>query len=254
MERKELLLTRLVDIGRALEEADGSLALIGLGSVGLELERLDDYSDLDFFVIVAEGFKRTFLEELTWLEAVHPVAFYFQNTDDGYKLLFEDGIFCEFAIFEEGELARIPFAEGRMVWKRPQVDDSLAIPSHQGKVAEERSLEWLLGEALTNLYVGLGRYRRGEKLSGTYFVEGFAVQRVLQLAAFSEEEATTNKDPFANERRIEQRFPNLAQRLPSFVQGYERVPESALAILEFLELHFPVNALLDREIRRLAAE
>lgn len=254
MDRNERLLNRLENIGRALEEADGSLALIGLGSVGLELERLDDYSDLDFFVIVEPGYKKTFLENLTWLKAIHPVAFYFQNTADGYKLLFEDGIFCEFAIFEEKELAHIPFARGRMVWKRPQVDDSLAIPSQQEKTAEERSLQWLLGEALTNLYVGLGRYRRGEKLSGTYFVEGFAVQRVLQLAAFSEEEATTNKDPFANERRIEQRLPNMGQRLPSFVQGYDRVPESALAILEFLELHFPVNALLAREIRRLAAK
>ena len=238
MDKKQLMLSRLDAIGRSLEQTDHTMALIGLGSVGLELERLDDYSDLDFFVIVEAGYKAAFMQDLSWLEAVHPVATYFQNTDDGYKLLYEDGVFCEMAIFEPAELARIPFARGRIVWKRPQVDDSLAIPSVQetvqgtvqGTSEAERPLEWLLGEALSNLYTGLGRYRRGEKLSGTRFVEGFAVDRVLQLAALLEEEKPVTKDVFANERRIEQRFPEVAQKLPLFVQGYEHCPESALAI------------------------
>ena len=254
MDRKKLLLSRLNDIGRSLERTDHSLALIGLGSVGLELERLDEYSDLDFFVIVEAGHKVAFMQDLSWLEGVHPAATYFQNTDDGYKLLYEDGIFCEFAIFEPAELARIPFAPGRIVWKRPEVDDSLAIPSYQQSSQAEREPEWLLGEALSNLYVGLGRYRRGEKLSGTRFVEGFAVDRLLQLAALVEEETATAKDPFANERRIEERFPALARKLPSFVQGYERCPESAEAILDYLEAHFPVHPAMAREIRRLAAD
>jgi hypothetical protein len=46
------LLYRLDEIGKSLEKSGHALALIGLGSVGLELERLDQYSDLDFFVIV----------------------------------------------------------------------------------------------------------------------------------------------------------------------------------------------------------
>ena len=146
--------------------------------------------------------------------------------------------------------------------KRPQVDDSLAIPSVQGTVQgtvqrtseAERPLGWLLGEALSNLYTGLGRYRRGEKLSGTRFVERLAVDRVLQLAALLEEEKPVTKDVFANERRIEQRFPNMAQQLPLFIQGYNRCPESAVAILDYLEQHFPVHPALAREIRHLAAD
>ncbi len=77
MDRKQLLLSRLEEIGRALEQTDHTLALIGLGSVGLELERLDDYSDLDFFVIVEAGYKAAFMQDLSWLKAVHPVATYF---------------------------------------------------------------------------------------------------------------------------------------------------------------------------------
>jgi len=40
------LLTRLDNIGRDLAQSDHALALLGLGSVGLELDRLDAYSDL----------------------------------------------------------------------------------------------------------------------------------------------------------------------------------------------------------------
>lgn len=50
--RPELLLARLDEIGAALARSNRALALLGLGSVGLELERLDRYSDLDFFAIV----------------------------------------------------------------------------------------------------------------------------------------------------------------------------------------------------------
>jgi hypothetical protein len=61
--------------------------LLALGSAGLERQRLDRYSDLDFFVIVAQGYKVHYIESLDWLA-------------DGHKALMTDGIFCEFAVFE----------------------------------------------------------------------------------------------------------------------------------------------------------
>src|SRR5258707_2773515 len=123
MPHKEQLLARLNEIGNSLAKTEYALALLALGSVGLELDRIDEYSDLDFFVIVKPRHKRGFIENLDWMKAVHPVAYAFQNTDDGYKLLFEDGIFCEFAVFEPDELAHIPFAPGRIVWKEPHFAD-----------------------------------------------------------------------------------------------------------------------------------
>jgi hypothetical protein len=85
--------------------------------VGIELERLDTYSDIDFFVIVKPGFKPRFIDQLDWLEAVHPLAYSFQNTKDGHKILFEDGIYGEFAIFEEQEMTSIAYSAGRIVWQ-----------------------------------------------------------------------------------------------------------------------------------------
>src|SRR5712691_9682812 len=122
------LLERLDAIGRSLEKSGHALALIGLGSVGLELDRLDAFSDLDFFAIVEDGHKARYIENLDWLSAVAPVAYHFRNTADGHKLLFQDGIFCEFAVFETDELKSIPFARGRMVWKQPWVADAIGVP------------------------------------------------------------------------------------------------------------------------------
>src|SRR5436190_636792 len=96
-----LLIARLNAIGASLAQSRGALALIGLGSVGTELERLDDYSDLDFFVIVEPGRKPDFIQNLDWLSRPGPIAYAFRNTAEGYKVLFEDGVFCEFAVFEE---------------------------------------------------------------------------------------------------------------------------------------------------------
>jgi hypothetical protein len=254
----EFLLQRLDAIGRSLAQSDRALALIGLGSVGLELERLDAYSDLDFFVIVEPGCKRLYLDDLSWLSDIAPTAYQFANTVDGYKLLFADGVFCEFAVFEPDELAQIPFAPGRIVWKRPDVAETIGQPIKKNVGQAGRSREWLLGEALTNLYVGLGRERRGERLSAMRFIQGYAVDRLLELvegtaAPAAAAPALAGRDEFALERRVERRHPDIAPYLPRWLQGYERNRESALAILKFLEARFTVPETMAAAIRRLCA-
>jgi hypothetical protein len=221
--------------------------------VGLELDRLDEYSDLDFFVIVEAGHKRAYVDDLGWLSAVHPIAYAFQNTADGYKVLFEDGIFCEYAVFEPEELKAISFPPGRVVWKQPKVPDTFGRPA--AGMAPTPSLpdhDHALGEALTNLYVGLLRDRRGEKLSAARFIQGYAVDRLMELAEFIEPAQPSHRDPFARERRFEQRHPNLAREAAAWLQGYDRNRESALAILAFLEKHFDVDAVMARAIREVA--
>jgi hypothetical protein len=252
MHKTQLLTARLEAIGQSLAQTAHALALIGLGSVGLELDRLDDYSDLDFFVIVEAGAKAGFMADLRWLSSVRPIVYQFRNTVDGYKLLFDDDVFCEFAIFEPHELAKIPFAPGRIVWKQPHVDDQIGVPTKPGH-RTTNDLEWHLGEALTNLYIGLGRYQRGEKLSAARFIQQYAVDRVVDLTSLIETERPAHADPFTPERRYEQRFPQTAEHLALFIQGYERSRESALAILAFLERHFDVNAHIAERIRELCA-
>jgi hypothetical protein len=243
------LLKRLDEIGHSLEGSGHALALLGLGSVGLELDRIDAYSDLDFFAIVEAGYKAAYIDSLQWLSDIHPIAYSFRNTVDGYKLLFADGIFCEFAVFELDELKNIPFAPGRVIWKRADIAETIGQPIFSTPAHPPRSQDWLLGEALTNLYVGLQRDQRGEKLSAMRFIQNYAVDRVLELADYIEAQNETHRDPFVNERRIEQRYPNLVQQLRTWNQGYDGNRASALAILDYLETHFLVNPEMAKAIR-----
>jgi hypothetical protein len=248
MVTKERLLQRLDAIGQSLAEHDTALALIGLGSVGVELDRLDEYSDLDFFAIVQDGTQEQYIQNLDWLRAVSPISYCFMNTTVGYKVLFADGIFAEMAVFGLGELAHMEFPVGRIVWKAAGVDAALLTPQRTAAPRPPRPAEEALGEALTNLYVGIGRYRRGERLSALRFIQGYAVDRILELAGRIEAAQPAHPDAYAGERRVEQRFPTLAQALPQFMQGYDRSLESALAILAFLEQHWTVDPAIKQAI------
>jgi hypothetical protein len=242
------LLQRLEGIGHSLEQSGKALALIGLGSVGLELERLDDHSDLDFFAIVNDGQKAFFLEDLSWLSRLAPITYSVRNTPDGFKLLFEDDVFCEFAVFELQELSGIPFAAGRIVWKAAHIPESIAIPARHPSHSEF-NLEWNLGEALTNIYIGVKRLARGEKLSAARFVQQYALDRTLELAEHLEPATDVLRDPFNRERRLEQRLPVFSSHLNQFVQGYEHTAESASAMLSWLEANFRINPGMARAIR-----
>ncbi|MCA9873451.1 MAG: hypothetical protein KC441_07345 [Anaerolineales bacterium] len=250
-----LMQQRLDDIGRSLARSGEGLALLGLGSAGADLARMDAYSDLDFFAIVQPGCKARFLHDLSWLSEIAPIAYAFQNTADGYKLLFADGIFCEYAIFEPAELTQVSFTAVRVTWQAAEFDEVLLEagkrPSSLHSVPA--TTEWLLGEILTNLYVGLGRFHRGEKLSAMRFIQGYAVDRLLELAPQLEAEHPALPDPFVADRRAEQRFPQLAGRLPAFLPGYKHSPAAARAILDFLAQHFAVNAAIAAEIAALCA-
>ncbi len=249
-----LLLHRLDQIAASLSRRPTARALIGLGSVGLERDRLDEYSDLDFFAIVQPGSKPSFLADLSWLSDVAPIAYAFQNTPDGYKVLYADGVFCEFAVFDEDELATAAFSPGRVVWKAEGVPETIALPKRTPQPQEPPATEWLLGEALTNLYVGLGRERRGEKLSAARFIQGHAVDRIVELAERVDSVEPVPADPFDRNRRVEGRIPALAEVLPSLLQGYNRNCESAWAALAWLDRHFEVNPAIKEAILALCGE
>lgn len=253
MTRKERLLQRLDEIGKTLEKKGDALLLLGLGSVGSETERLDDYSDIDFYVIAAPGCKDRFIDRLDWLEDAHPLAYSFKNADVGHKVLFEDGIYGEFAVFEESDMETAGYSKGRIAWKHPSYEnDGIENPKVPFPRLTSESVDFALNEALTNLYVGLCRYARGEKLSASRFIEGHALNNILSVLHLLESKVDYYPDPFGNERRLEARYPRFADRLGGMMQGYEKAPESAVRMLEYIEEVYPVNGRLAEEIRKLA--
>lgn len=253
MSRKEKLLERLNQIGESLKKSNKALALIGLGSVGVELSRLDDYSDIDFFAIVKDGYKNDFIENLNWLSDIKPIAYNFKNSKDGHKVMFDDGIYCEFAVFEAKELESANYSEGRIVWKTEDFPENLRFPKNSGASNwKPESVEWVLGEIITCIYVGLCRYKRNEKLSGLIFVEGHAFNLFLELLYMTEQgDNKVFKDIYSKERRIENRFPWLSEYMSKFLQGYDKTKESARELINYLDEKYKVNKFMKETILKL---
>lgn len=252
MTPEERLLTRLTTLGRILEHSGETLGLLSLGSVGAEKSRMDAFSDLDFFVIVRDGFKRRFIDQIDWLEAAHPVVFHFINSPDGRKVLFADGIYAEFAIFETRELAGADYAEGAWVWRSAELSENLRFPQKPLPERIYHDVNWMLGEITTCIYVGLCRFHRGEKFTAMVFVERHAVNMLVKLWQQTFPPVSgIFEDAWTPERRFEQRYPEQSLLLPEFLQGYGKTTASARAIVRYLEQHYPVNAALKAEILRL---
>ena len=226
----------IIELGAHLEKKEDTLCLLGLGSIE-DTERLDQYSDIDFFLIVEKGAKEKYMADLSWTH--RPILFSFKNTRDGYKLLFDNDVFAEFAIFEPDELAHIPFDKGNVIFAKPSFDLSLIEP--QKKRIKALDVYFNVNEAMTNLYIGLLRDKRGEKASAFTFIQVFACNLVMPLF---NEEFKGNKvstDAYVYERRIEFRHKEAEKILATFKQGYEKNKDSARAILTFLKSNFDVN-------------
>lgn len=242
------VIKRLNDIGVGLKSYEDVLCLLGLGSMK-EIDRADMYSDMDFFLIVEDGKKEQYLNDLSWLE-VKPLSYVFKNTPDGYKVLFEDGVFGEFAVFEKHEMKNARFSRGLSYYHRNDFDLNVVEPKFEPK-QKIIDKDFNINEALTNIYIGLLRDDRGEKSSAMTFIQGHAYNLVVELFPLVFKESNIHKDGYVFERRIEERFPDAKMLISTFRQGYLKSKASAKALLDFLVEYFDVDNKLVEEINTM---
>ncbi|MEV6350240.1 hypothetical protein [Actinoplanes sp. NPDC051851] len=237
-------LRRLDEIAAHLATLDDTIAVLALGSAGAQRGRIDDHSDLNLFLVVADGAVGRYTGDADWLDAVAPVVHTYANDRHGRKALFADGILVEFAVFTQATLRTIPFRGARVVWQRPDAPRTLT----ESGVAEPRTpfdtVEFHLNEALVDLLVGLNRDRRGERLSASRLIQQHAVDRVIALLRLDEGEPPY-RDLFDPSRRVER-----AYRLPlaAMVPGYDGNAAAARTILDWLSSRYPVPPALGRAI------
>lgn len=239
---------RMLDLSDFVSTYDQVRCLLGLGSVS-EKDRLDQYSDIDFFLIVKNGYKERFIDQLDWLE-VKPLVYTFRNTKDGYKALYHDGVFAEFAVFDEEEMKTARFTGGTVYYHKDDFDLELVKPKFEPK-DKEVNVDFNVNEAMTNLYIGLLRDLRGEKSSAMTFIQSYAYSLAIELFPKVYKEEKTNIDPYVYERRIERRFPNQIGLLKSMRLGIDHNKASAKNILEFLNVNFSVSQEFYRHINDL---
>ncbi len=246
-------LRRLDRLGVTLANDPDVVALLGLGSAGMEMHRFDEHSDIDFFIVVDTlRAKQRYLDSIEWIEGFGgQVAFSFVNDANGRKVLLADGLFLEYAIFTLAELAGLSYTGERVVWRRPGYDISCFAPRKPPPAPAIDTVEFHVDEALTNLFVGLHREHRGERLTAMRFIQVFAVDRILSLVRLRTDATAPSHDPFEPTRRAER---TSGLPLEAMVPGYEHNREAAAHALGWLMSNYDTHPVMVREITQLLAD
>ena len=218
---REPSLKRMDEIVAYYASIPGVYVVVAFGS-NAHRERLDRYSDLDFLVLVDPSAKREIISQVSQLNRLCAIDALHVQYGDAIKLLFSDGVLCDFGVVTPDQLSTLPHGSGVYLWCqagwRP-VDISATEPARLP--ADE-----LVTDALFHLYVGLLRTTRGEEAAAFYEVQVLAAQDVLPLLEGNRAVA------FSPLRRAE----NLIGRevLREIMPGYEYTPLAVQAMLGHL--------------------
>jgi hypothetical protein len=218
---------------RRLEDDPSVVGLVAVGSMAQDGTLPDEWSDHDFFVITAAGAEERFRTDLSWLPDADRVALWFRETEHGLKVLYDSGHLVEFAVFGPGQLESARINRARVLLDRADVAAQVARLQDQtarwaaGSYHDDR---WLLGQLLTALVVGVGRFHRGELASAHERVKGEAVTSLLRLVALHLTPAAPVLDSLDPRRRVERAYPALAAELDRLM--VLPIPEAAGALLD----------------------
>jgi hypothetical protein len=201
------------DLAKSLEADPRVLGLVAVGSMARSGTTPDRWSDHDFFVVVAPGAQESFRSDPGWLPRGRKIALSFRETAHGVKVVFADGHLIEFAVFDPEELALARVNRYRVLLDRERIGERLERIAVDTARASLPSDDWLVGQFLTNLLVGVGRHRRGERLSGRQLVASSALGHLVVLLAKHAGAPAAALDSLDPLRRFESAFPDLGRRL-----------------------------------------
>jgi predicted nucleotidyltransferase len=207
-----------------------------LGSAA-DTARADEWSDVDLWLVVAEGAQERYREDLSWLPGHEDIAVVARETEHGRAVVFGDGSYVELAVASPADLTVFRATQARVVLDRGGVAEAVAAitvaPPGPDREPARRALAMLCGRLL----VGVGRARRGELVSAGRFVRELAVGEVLvalRLLRPPADEAAL--DPLDPTRRVERAYPVHAGALAAACR--EDVEPCARRLLDLAERWF----------------
>lgn len=210
------------------------LGLVALGSMACRDYEPDRWSDHDFFVIAKPGNQEALRTDLSWLPRSDRLVFSYRETPHGVKALYDDGHLVEFAVFDPEELRLARVNRYRILLDRADLERrlvELAASTAAGGESARAKDEWLLGQFLTGVLVGAGRFARGERLSGRSLIDSQAVRHLLSLLSRHVSSARRglldDLDPL---RRFELAYPDLGRDLGDILG--RPTPAAARGLLE----------------------
>jgi hypothetical protein len=244
------VLRRLDEIAEVIKARGDTVAMLGLGSCGAQPARLDEHSDLDFYVIVEDGATWRYLDRTDWLEQPAPVTYLFAHRRGGRRALYADGVFVEYLVLTVAELTRVPFAGARTVWRRPDAPPDLSTSGAPVPRPPYDTEEYHLNDALVSLYSGLHRELRGERLAAARLIQHRAVDAVIALLRLSGGEPPY-RDAFEPARRVERAYPVEALPLAAMVPGYTGNVAAARFTFAWLTKRYQVPPGIGEALREL---
>jgi hypothetical protein len=189
--------------------------VVGLVAVGSMAERdyaPDEWSDHDFFLISDPGGQESFRTDLAWLPRAEEIVLSFRETAHGVKVVYADGHLLEFAVFDLDELEIAGVNRYRVLVDRDGVLER-RMAELAARPKRQESDEHLFGMAVTAALVAVGRTRRGEALSGSFFALSCRRHLCALFARHLPSERRGVLDDLDPLRRFELAYPSLGAEL-----------------------------------------
>ena len=193
--------------------------IVGLVSAGSMAEidyAPDQWSDHDFFVVAKDNQQEFLKKDLSWLPDHHNIVYQFPESQHGVKAIYRNFHLIEFAIFDEKELKEARVNRYRVLVDKTGVAEIMASIARETIEFVEKGIN--PGQAMvhfiSNIWVGYGRYHRGERLSAHEFVKFYSLLNLLKLIQTyhpgTKPELLDNLNPF---RRFELCYPQIGAEL-----------------------------------------
>lgn len=186
------------------------IGLIFVGSAAAT-ERVDQYSDQDFFLVVTEGTGESFRQDLSWLPNHETIALHPRETAHGLKVVYQNGDVLEFAVFEDSELELSSVNDYKVVLDRQDIAQRMAkIAARSVPVPSNRAQDYEL--FLSLILIGVGRAKRGELLAAQQHIKSYALSFALKLLR-AKLSSNPQEDSLNGFRRFELDYPELGVEL-----------------------------------------
>ena len=198
---------------RLVAWAEADPRVVGLAVAGSAARRgrePDEWSDHDLWVITRPGDAEPLRRSTDWLPDAERIVLAFPETVHGVKFVYDDGHLVEAAVFGSDELAVAVSNDIRVLVDKGGIADAVAATTVDTPAFGEAHHA---GEFLSNLLVGAGRWRRGERQSARSFVRHHAVRQLITLVRGLVDPAVETLDSLDPDRRVEQAYPAFGARL-----------------------------------------
>lgn len=197
-------------LARGVRDHDDLIGLVLLGSASdAARARRDEWSDHDFFALIAQGRGPAVRPDLSWLPDPHRVAFTAREGGIGFVAVYDDGHVFEFALAEPAELVDAVAEEATVVVDTGDATADL-VTAARARAAASDTWDPVNDTrlVLVKLLIGVGRARRGETLVAGSFVRQWAVQHLVRaVRGRFPSRSTAHRDAIDPVRRFELDFP-----------------------------------------------